>query len=160
MPKVLAAGPTEFTIEFSEFIELSIETPAVPIDADDPAPDAKLVAEPVPDVRAVDDEVRLDTVDSGKVDDDVDVVVDAVVAATPDSALGAAAAELSGVLVSAELSGVDAIVVSGATVCELVPAGVAAAWTTARACPKMPPKLVVGAGTVNGLSTDAACAAA
>ena len=135
--KVLAAGLTEF---MSPLVELSIVMAEVPIDAPDPAPDAT----PVPDVRAADD-------DSGKVDDEDDVVV-AVTAATCASALGAAAAEPSGADTAevsgvdtaeasgdtAEVSGVDTAEASGATVCALVPADVAEACPTAAACPANP----------------------
>jgi len=126
--KVLAAGLTEF---MSPLVELSIVVAEVPIDAPDPAPDAT----PVPDVRAVDDELRLDTDDSGKVDDEDDVV-EAVDIAAADSALGAAA-ELSGAD-TAEVSGVDTAEASGATVRALVPADVAEACPTAAACPANP----------------------
>ncbi len=119
MPIALAAGLREF---INEFAELSIETPNVPNDADDPAPDAtedpapdaRLVAEFVLGVRAVEAELRLDTEHSGEVDDEEDVVVEAVDARAPDSALGAPVAELSGVVVTAELSGDDSTEVSGA----------------------------------------------
>lgn len=161
LPNMFAAGLREF---MNEFAELSIEAPSVPIDADDPAPDAKLVAEFVPEVRPVDAEPRPNADDSGKVDDDEDVVK-AVDAKTPDSALGAAAPELSGVVVTAELSGVenkvswaDTAEASGATVWAQVPAEVLAAWPTAAACPAAAVELVVGGGTDHGLSTDAACA--
>ena len=159
LPNMFAAGLREF---MNEFAELSIETPSVPIDADEPAPDAKLVTEFVPEVRPVDAEPRLNADDSGKVDDDEDVV-EAVDATTPDSALGAAAPELSGVVVTAELSGVenndswaDIAEASGATVWAPVPAEVLAACPTAAACPAA--ELVIGAGADHGLSTDAACA--
>jgi hypothetical protein len=106
--KVLAAGLTEF---MSPLVELSIVMAEVPIDAPDPAPDAT----PVPDVRAVDEELRLDTDDSGKVDDEDDVVV-AVDIAAADNALGAAA-ELSGAD-TAEVSGVDTAEASGVDTAE------------------------------------------
>lgn len=82
-----------------------IDMPEVDIDADEPVPDARLV----PDVSAMDDEVR---VISGDVDDEDDI--DEAVEAGPGSALGAAAV-VSGVD-TAELSGVDIAVVSGDTV--------------------------------------------
>jgi hypothetical protein len=90
--------------------------PVVPIDADEPAPDAR----PVPEVMAADDEVRVDTDDSVMVDEDTEVVD----AATLDNTLGAA---------TAELSGVDAAEVSGATTWALVPADVPTACPTAAA---------------------------
>ncbi len=175
LPNAWAAGLREF---MNEFAELNIETPIVPIDADDPAPDAtddpapeaRLVAEFIPEVKATDAELRLDTDDSSKVDDEEDVVVVAVDATTPDSALGAAVAELSGVVVTTELSGADngvdsievngadAAEASGATVWAPVPAEVLAAWPTAAACPADAVELVTGAGGDHGLSTDAACA--
>ncbi len=155
LPNTFAAGLREF---MNAFAELSIETPNVPAGADDPAadatadpvPDARLAAEFVPLVRAIDVELRLDTDDTGTVDDEDDVAVEAVDATTPDRASGAAVAELSGVVVTAELS--------GAIVSAPVPADVAAAWPTAAVCPAAAVELVVGAGADHGLSTDAACA--
>jgi hypothetical protein len=114
--------------------EPSIDMPEVDSDADEPVPDAS----PVADVSAVDD-VRVVNDDRG----DVAGVDDA------SPALGTAAP-----------SGADIAVVSGATVCALVPAGVAAACPTAAACPANPAGAVLGSGGVNGVNVDAVCEAA
>lgn len=137
LPKALVADPIEF---MSEPAEPSIEMPELNIDAD----------EAVPDVTAVDDEVRVVKDDSGDVDVEVDVAVDA----TPSSALGTAAV-VSGVD-NAELSGVDTADVSGDTVCMPVPAEVVAACVTAAANPA---ELVVSGAVVKGANVDAAEAA-
>jgi hypothetical protein len=129
----------------AELIELSIETAALPIDADDPAPDDSVVAELVPDVSDA-GELRLDRDHNGNVEGD-DVEADD--AAAPENAFG----------VAADVSGVDASEVSDATVCAPVPAGVPAAWPTAAACPANPARFVVCAGGVKGINVDAACAA-
>src|SRR5262249_20432207 len=94
--------------------------------------------------------------DSGDADDEDDI--EEAIEASSASASGAQAG-VSGVD-SAKLSGVDIAVVNDATVCALVPAGGLSAWATAADCPANTAGLVVGAGTANGLSTDAACAAA
>lgn len=94
LPKTLAAGPTD---RMSALAEPIIEMPDVDIDAPEPAPDAR----PVPDVSAVDDDVRVVSNDSCDVDDVDDI--DEAVEARPT--LGTAA-----------LIGVDIAVVSGATV--------------------------------------------
>jgi hypothetical protein len=120
------------------------ERPNVDIDADEPAPEARLV----PEVSAVADDVRVVNSDSCDVDDEDDI--DEAAEASPGSA------SVSGVD-NAEPSGVDITVVNGATVCALVPAEVVTAWTTAAAWAANP---AGSAGMVNALSTDAACAAA
>ena len=97
-------------VEFiSEPAEPSVARPDVNIDADEPAPDTRLV----PAVTAVDDEVRVVKDDSGDVEDEEDVAADA----SPCIALGIAAPD----------SGADNIEVSGETVCMPVPAEVPAA---------------------------------
>jgi hypothetical protein len=80
LPRVLAAGLIEF---ISELAELNRDRPEAGIIADDPVPEASVVA----DVRALDDEVKLDNDDSGEVDDDEDEVAEAV-NATPDIVCG------------------------------------------------------------------------
>ena len=112
----------------SELAEPSIEMPEVDIDADETAPDTRLV----PDVSAVDDDVRVVKDDNGDVDDE-DVAVDA----SPSSALGVAA-------------------LSGDTVCAPVPAEVATACSTVVASPAKPAGLVVCSGAANGVNVDAA----
>jgi hypothetical protein len=94
LPRTLAAGPTD---RMSAPAEPSIDRPDVDIDADEPVPDARLV----PDVSAVDDDIRVVNDDSGDVDD-VDDIDEAV--------------EASPTLGTAALSGVDIAVVSGDTV--------------------------------------------
>jgi hypothetical protein len=133
LPKALA-DPIEF---MSEPAEPSIEMPEVDIEADEAAPDTRLV----PDVSAVVDEVRVVKDDSGDAEDEDDVAVDA----SPCSAPGTAA----------QLSGVDAAEVSGDTVCTPVPAEVPAACVTAAASPPNPAGLVVCGGVVNGVNVDA-----
>jgi len=120
-PKVFINGPAE----------PSSEAPEVSIDADEAAPETRLV----PDVTAVDD-VALVTDDSGVVvdDDDEENIVDA----SPCRAPG----------IAAELS--------GDTVCAPVPAEVPAACVTAAAIPVSPEELVVSSGVVNGVNADAA----
>ena len=129
LPKALVADPIEF---MSEPAEPSIEMPEVDIDADEAVPDTRLV----PDVSAVDDEVRVVKDDSGDVDDE-------------DNVAG----------IAAEVRGVDSAEVSGDTVCAPVPAEVPAACVTAAACPPTPAGLVVCSGVVNGVNVDAADAA-
>ena len=126
LPKALVAGPNEF---MSELAEPSIEMPEVDIDADAAVPETRLV----PDVSAVDDDVRVVKDDSGDVDDE-------------DNVAG----------IAAEVSGVDSAEVSGDTVCTPVPAEVPAACVTAAARPADPPGLVVASGVVNGVKVDAA----
>ena len=113
----------------SELAEPSIEMPEVDIDADETAPDTRLV----PDVSAVDDDVRVVKDDNGDVDDE-DVAVDA----SPSRALG----------VATELS-CD-------TVCAPVPVEVATACVTVEAIPAKPAGLVVCSGAANGVNVDAA----
>ena len=137
LPKALVVDPIEF---MSEPAEPSIEMPEVDIDAAEPAPDTRLV----PDVIAVDDEVRVVKDDTGDVVDE-------------DNVAGIAA-EVSGVD-SAELNGVDTAEASGDTVCAPVPAEVPAACVTAAASPVTPAGLVVSSGVVNGVTVDAAEAA-
>jgi hypothetical protein len=122
---VPVAGPNAFIIGPAE---PSSEAPEVNIDADDAAPETRLV----PDVTAVDD-VTLVTDDSGDVDDEEDIVD-----ASPCRAPGTAA----------ELN--------GDTVCAPVPAEVPAACVTAAANPVGPEEFVVGSGVVNGVNADAA----
>ena len=129
LPKALVADPIEF---MSELAEPSIEMPEVAIEADEAVPDTRLV----PDVSAVDDEVRVVKDDSGDVDDE-------------DNVAG----------IAAEVMGVDSAEVSGDTVCAPVPAEVPAACATAAACPPTPAGLVVCSGDVNGVNVDAAEAA-
>jgi hypothetical protein len=100
LPKTLVADPVEF---MSEPAKPSIEMPEVDIDADEAAPDTRLV----PEVSAVDDVMVV----SGDVVDETEVAADT----TPCSALGIAAE------------------VSGDTVCTPVPAEVPAACVTAPA---------------------------
>lgn len=121
---VAVAGPNVF---ISEPAEPSIETPEVAIDADDAAPETRLV----PDVAA-DDDVRVVKEERG------DVEVEATVDANPGRAPGTAA----------ELS--------GATVWAPVPAEVPAACVTAAAIPATPEGLVLSSGVVNGVNADAA----
>lgn len=122
---VAVAGPNEL---ISGPTEPAMDTLEVAIDADEAAPEARLV----PDVTAVDD-VRVVNEDSGD-DDDVD---DAIVDARPCNAPGIAAE------------------VSGDTVCALVPAEVPPACVTAAAMPAIPDELVVCSGGVNGVNVDA-----
>jgi hypothetical protein len=126
LPKALVAGPNEF---MSEPAEPSIEMPEVDIDADEAVPETRLV----PDVSAVDEDVRVVKDDNGDVDDE-------------DNVAG----------IAAEVSGVDSAEVSGDTVCTPVPAEVPAACVTAAARPADPPGLVVASGVVNGVNVDAA----
>ena len=126
LPKALVADPNEF---MSELAEPSIERPEVDIDANEPVPESRLV----PDVSAVDDDVRVVNNDSGDVDDE-------------DNVAG----------IAAEASGVDSAEVSDDTVCTPVPAGVPAACVTAAASPLNPPGLVVSGGIVNAVNVDAA----
>jgi hypothetical protein len=129
-------------VEFiSEPAEPSVARPDVNIDADEPAPDTRLV----PAVTAVDDEVRVVKDDSGDVEDDEDVAADA----SPCIALGIAALD----------SGADNIELSGETVCTPVPAEVPAACVTAADIPANPPGLVVSSGRLNAVNVDAAEAA-
>jgi len=117
-PKVFISGPAE----------PSSEAPEVSIDADEAAPETRLV----PDVTAVDDV----TDDSGDVDDDEEE--DNIVDVSPCRAPG----------IAAELS--------GDTVCAPVPAEVPAACVTAALNPANPEEFVVGSGVVNGVNVDAA----
>lgn len=136
LPEALVVDPTEFITE-----------PAEPsIDADEAAPDIRLV----PDVTAVDDELRAVS-DSGEVDV---VVEDVAVAARPSSAVGTAA-DVSGAG-NVELSGVVTADASGETICAPVPAEVPAACVTAAAIPANPAGSVVGSGVVNGAIVAAA----
>jgi len=116
-PNVFISGPAE----------PSSEAPEVTIDADEAAPETRLV----PDVTAVDD-VRDDSGDV--VDDDDENIVDA----SPCRAPGIAAE------------------VSGDTVCAPVPAEVPAACVTAAANPANPEEFVVGSGAVKGVNVAAA----
>lgn len=145
LPNTVVADPVEFT---SEPAEPSIEATDVDIDADEAAPDTRLV----PEVTAVDD-VTVDKDDSGD-DDETEVAADD---ASPCNALGTAA-EVSGVD-NTEPSGVDTAEVSGDTTCKPVPADVLAACVTAPASPANPAELVVSSGVVNGANVDAAAAA-
>jgi hypothetical protein len=140
-PSAPVAEPIEF---IREPAEPSIAMPEVNIDADEAAPDTRLV----PDVNAVDDEVRV-VRDDSDVDDDDDVAVDA----SPSSALGVAA-KLSGVD-NTEPSGVDTAEASGDTVCAPVPAEVPAACVTAAVSPVIPAELVVSGGVVNAVNAVA-----
>lgn len=142
LPNAPVAEPIEF---ISEPAEPSIDMPEVSIDADEAVPDTRLV----PDVNAVDDEVRVVRDDSGDVDDDVAVAIDA----SPSSALGVAA-EVSGVD-NTELSGVVTAEASGDTVCAPVPAEVPAACVTAAASPVIPAELVVSGGVVKAVNVVA-----
>ena len=126
LPKALVADPIEF---MSELAEPSVEMPEVAIEADEAVPDTRLV----PDVSALDDDVRVVKDDSGDVDDE-------------DNVAG----------IAAEVRGVDSAEVSGDTVCAPVPAEVPAACATAPACPPTPAGLVVCSGIVNGVNVDAA----
>lgn len=128
---VAVAGPNEF---IDGLAEPSIDTLEVTIDADEAAPEARLV----PDVVAVDDVTAVDDVmvvndDSGD-DDDMD---DAIEDAKPCKALGIAAE------------------VSGDTVWTPVPAEVPAASVTAAAKPTTPDELVVCGGGGGGVNVDA-----
>lgn len=119
-PKIVNPLPTVLVdwIEFiSELAEPSIARPEADIDADEPVPDTRLVAD-VSD--ASDDELVVLTDDTGD-EDDVAEAVDA----SPCSALGIAA-EVSGVD-NTELTGVETADVSGDTVCAPVPADVPSA---------------------------------
>ena len=141
-------GPRDPTSEPAEPIA---ERPKVDIDAAEPVPEARLI----PEVSAVDDDVRVNG-DSGNADDEDDI--EEAIEVSSASASGATTL-VSGVD-SEKLSGVDIAVVNGATVCALVPAAVLTARVTASDCAANPAGLVVDAGMVNGLSTDATCAAA
>ena len=92
LPKKLAVGPTDRMSELamSELAEPIPEMPEVDIGADDPIPDARLV----PDMSAVDGNVRVVNDESGDIEDADDI----------DEAVEAA------------LSGVDIAAVSGDTV--------------------------------------------
>jgi hypothetical protein len=136
LPKALVADPIGF---ISELAEPSIE---VDIDADEAAPDNRLV----PEVSAVDDVMVVDVVDETE-----------VAAASPSAALGIAA-EVSGVD-NTELTCVDTAAASCDTVCTPVPAEVPAACVTAAARPAAPAELVVSSGIVKAVSVDAAAAA-
>ena len=105
VPKALAVGLTDCMSGLAKPIA---EMPEVDIDAAEPAPDTRLV----PDVSAADDEVRVVADDNNDVDDESDI--DEPVKASPDTAVGVATV-VSGAD-SAELSGVDIVVISGATV--------------------------------------------
>jgi hypothetical protein len=142
LPKVLVVDPIGF---ISKPAEPSIDMPEVDIDADEAAPDTRLV----PEVSAVDDVMVV----SGDVVDETEVAADA----SPCSALGIAA-EVSGVD-NTELNGVDTAEVSGDTICMPVPAEVPAAWVTAVASPAAPAGLVVSSGVVKAVNVDAAEAA-
>jgi hypothetical protein len=153
LDSALAVGEIEF---ISEFAELSIVRPVVPIVAPvvavDPVPEAMLEAEvsaAVEDVTPVSDEI-------GDVAVVVDIVAAPVVDARPDS--GSTAAEANGAEVSgvdsAELSGVLAADVSGETVCAAEPAEVPATWASAVACPAAAVPEVVGGGERNGVNCE------
>ena len=64
--KTAAVGPTDWTSELAGPIA---ETPKVDIDADEPVAEAR----PVPELSAVDDDVRLANSDIGDVDDEDDI---------------------------------------------------------------------------------------
>ena len=119
-PNVFISGPAE----------PSSEAPEVTIDADEAAPETRLV----PDVTAVDD-VSVVRDDSGDVVDDED---ENIVDASPCRAPGIAAA------------------LSGDTVCAPVPAEEPAACVTAAANPANPEESVVGSGVVKGVNVAAA----
>ena len=68
LPKALVADPIEF---MSEPAEPSVEMPEVAIEADEAVPDTRLV----PDVSAVDDDVRVVKDDSGDVEDEDNVEI-------------------------------------------------------------------------------------
>ena len=138
LPKAPVAEPNELK---SEPAEPSVERADVNIDADEPAPDTRLV----PAVTAVDDEVRVVKDVSGDVEDEEDVAADA----SPCIALGITALD----------SGADNIELSGETVCTPVPAEVPAACVTAADSPANPPGLVVSSGVLNAVNVDAAEAA-
>ena len=127
LPKALVADPNEF---MSEPAEPSVGMPEVAIEADEAVLDTRLV----PDVSAVDEDVRVVKDDSGDVEVDDDVTVDA----SPSIPLGVTT---------------DA---SGDTVCTPVPAEVPAACVTAATCPVNPPGLVVCSGIANAVNVDAA----
>ena len=120
------AGPNAF---ISGPAEPNSEAPKVSIDADEAAPETRLV----PDVTAVDD-VMVVMDDTGDVDDDDENIVDA----SPCRAPG----------IAAELS--------GDTVCAPVPTEVPAACVTAAAIPASPEEFVVSSGVVNGVNVAAA----
>jgi hypothetical protein len=123
---VAVAGPNAF---ISGPAEPSMETPEVAIDADEAAPETRLV----PDVAA-DDDVMVVKEERG----DVEVVDEAIVDANPGRAPG------------------SAVELNGATVWALVPAEVLTACVTAAAIPPNPEGLVVSGGVVNGVNADAA----
>ena len=138
-PEALVVDPSEFMTE-----------PAEPsIDAGEAMPDTRLV----PDDNAVDDELRAVKDDSGVVDVEDVVAVDA----SASAALGSAA-DVSGVD-NVELSGVDSAEVSGVTVCKPVPADVPVACVTAAASAVNPVGSVASTGVANGVNVDAAAAA-
>jgi len=120
------AGPNAF---ISGPAEPNSEAPEVSIDADEAAPETRLV----PDVTAVDD-VMVVMDDTGDVDDDDENIVDA----SPCRAPG----------IAAELS--------GDTVCAPVPTEVPAACVTAAAIPASPGEFVVSGRVVNGVNVAAA----
>ena len=131
----VASGADELNEFVSGPAEPNIETPEVTIDADEAAPEARLV----PDAIAVEDVVLVEAaiVASGDAED----VEDAIVDMTPCRAPGTATE------------------VSGDTVCAAVPAEVPAACATAAANParpdEPPDEVVVGAGGVKGVNVDA-----
>jgi hypothetical protein len=135
LPKALVVEPKEL---MNEPAVPSIDMPEVSIGADEAAPDKAVV----PDVTAVDDEVRVVKEDSGDVEDEVDVAADT-------NALG----------ITALLSGADNVELSGDTICTPVPAEVPAACVTAALSPANPAGLVVASGVVKAVNVDAAEAA-
>ena len=140
LPNVLVVDPIEF---ISELAEPSIDMPEVDIDADEAAPDTRLV----PEVSAVDDVMVVDVVDETEVAAD----------ASPSAALGIAT-EVRGVD-NTELTCVDTAAASCDTVCTPVPAEVPAACVTAAASPAAPAGLVVSSGIVKAVNVAAAAAA-
>jgi hypothetical protein len=135
LPKALVVEPKEL---MNEPAVPRVVRPDVNIDEDDAVPDTRLV----PDVTAVDDEVRVVKDDSGDVEDEVDVAADT-------NALG----------ITALLSGADNVELSGDTICTPVPAEVPAACVTAALSPANPAGLVVSSGVVKAVNVDAAEAA-
>ena len=148
LAKTPAVGATDRT---SELAEPNAEMPKVDIDADEPAPEARLV----PEVSAVDDDARVVISDSGDVDDEDDI--DEAAEASPGSASDAAV--VSGAD-STELSEPFIAVINGATVCAAVPAKVLVAWATAEAIEPTASTAVISGAAVNGVNVDAVCAAA
>ncbi len=124
--KVLVAALKVFA---SDPDDPSVETLDVSMDAVEAVPEARLV----PDVNAALEDIGVTSEDSGDVEDELDVTVDA----SACRALGIAA------------------VLSGDTVCAPVPAEVPAAWVTAAANPANPDEFVVSGGLVNGVNVDA-----